>query len=265
MSDRAPAELTDRERLVAMIEAGATPSVIAWSLNLSEKSVRAEIAQMKAATKAAIAPVVVAEVAVERVDAAPVAEAPAPIAAPAIAVEPHARWYGERVERLRALAADGLSASQIAAQMDVTRNAVIGAALRFGIEMGRGRRPSPAPKEPAPHVEPPPPAPKSAPLALVVAAPAITPSSPKLSPAKARPALARGPVALVDLTSAQCHFPLWDEADEPKFYCGAPVRAPGDSWCAACAKKVFSTAGLAALDRRRAAGEGRRSAAGRAA
>ena len=74
-------------------------------------------------------------------------------------------WTDERVEKLKKLWSEGLSASQIAAQLGgVSRNAVIGKAHRLGLKS----RPSPvkagddAPAKPAPKAAPRPAAPKPA-------------------------------------------------------------------------------------------------------
>lgn len=57
-------------------------------------------------------------------------------------------WTDERVETLKKLWLDGLSASQIAAQLGgVTRNAVIGKVHRLGLS-GRVKKPSSAPRAP---------------------------------------------------------------------------------------------------------------------
>ena len=61
-------------------------------------------------------------------------------------------WTDERVELLKKLWADGLSASQIAAELGcVTRNAVIGKVHRLGLS-GRAKSPSsigaPRPRKP---------------------------------------------------------------------------------------------------------------------
>jgi len=60
-------------------------------------------------------------------------------------------WTDERVELLKKLWADGLSASQIAAQLgNITRNAVIGKVHRLGLS-GRAKSPSssvPRPRKP---------------------------------------------------------------------------------------------------------------------
>jgi GcrA cell cycle regulator len=53
-----------------------------------------------------------------------------------------APWTAERVERLRAYVATGMTCSQIAAEIGVTRNAVIGKIHRLGLST---ERPAPAP------------------------------------------------------------------------------------------------------------------------
>jgi GcrA cell cycle regulator len=63
-------------------------------------------------------------------------------------------WTDERVETLKKLWADGLSASQIAAELGgITRNAVIGKVHRLGLS-GRAKSPSsaaPRPRKARPH------------------------------------------------------------------------------------------------------------------
>ena len=57
-------------------------------------------------------------------------------------------WTDERVELLKKLWADGLSASQIAAELGgITRNAVIGKVHRLGLS-GRAKSPSSAAPRP---------------------------------------------------------------------------------------------------------------------
>jgi GcrA cell cycle regulator len=58
-------------------------------------------------------------------------------------------WNDERVEQLRKLWLEGLSASQIAAELanGITRNAVIGKVHRLGLS-GRAKAPAPAPARP---------------------------------------------------------------------------------------------------------------------
>ena len=72
-------------------------------------------------------------------------------------------WTKERIERLKELWTEGLSASQIAAELGegVSRNAVLGKAHRLGLAQGEGKVAStPRPRKPthppapAPAVEP---------------------------------------------------------------------------------------------------------------
>jgi GcrA cell cycle regulator len=66
--------------------------------------------------------------------------------------DPGNTWSDERVELLKKLWADGLSASQIAAEIgNVTRNAVIGKVHRLGLS---GRAKSPASSAPRPRKAP---------------------------------------------------------------------------------------------------------------
>ena len=64
-------------------------------------------------------------------------------------------WTDERVELLKKLWADGLSASQIAGELGgITRNAVIGKVHRLGLS-GRAKSPSssaPRPRKPRSHM-----------------------------------------------------------------------------------------------------------------
>ena len=50
---------------------------------------------------------------------------------------PHSPWTPERIEQLRNGVSSGLSCSQIAAEIGVTRNAVIGKIHRLGLAPGR--------------------------------------------------------------------------------------------------------------------------------
>jgi GcrA cell cycle regulator len=86
-------------------------------------------------------------------------------------VDAGASWSDERVELLKKLWNDGLSASQIAAQMGgVTRNAVIGKVHRLGLS-GRGKaKASPTPR-PRKTSQPSAPAPLASPRTATVLAP----------------------------------------------------------------------------------------------
>jgi len=130
-------------------------------------------------------------------------------------------WTEDRVETLRKLWLEGLSASRIAAELGgVTRNAVIGKVHRMGLS-GRGQgegAPASAAPQPAPQSEPRAPAP----------APAVL-SSPK-PPAAARPA-ARQPengvvvpiskrLPIEKLTERTCKWPIGDPGHQDFHFCG---------------------------------------------
>jgi GcrA cell cycle regulator len=139
-----------------------------------------------------------------------------------------ATWTDERVELLKKLWADGLSASQIAGELgNVTRNAVIGKVHRLGLS-GRAkdkatsaapqrprkaaRTPSaPAPIAPQPHINV-----VSAPIPLQ---PVTEESEVLAEDDMAVPASER--VTIMDLRESMCRWPMGDPT-KPEFrFCGA--------------------------------------------
>ncbi len=168
-------------------------------------------------------------------------------------------WTDERVEKLKELWAEGMSASQIAKTMGgVTRNAVIGKVHRLGLsnrgpggveeaksEPAAAPRPAPAAKSAAPAPEPAP-APAEEPAAPVPAArrtpPAIrdatqprAPGAPTPEEEAARATLAEiekiaKRVGLLDLTERTCKWPIGDPNDEDFAFCGLAC-VPGKPYC----------------------------------
>jgi GcrA cell cycle regulator len=139
-----------------------------------------------------------------------------------------ATWTDERVELLKKLWTDGLSASQIAGELgNVTRNAVIGKVHRLGLS-GRAkdkaasaapqrprkaaRTPSaPAPIAPQPHINV-----VSAPIPLQ---PVMEESEVLAEDDMAVPASER--VTIMDLRESMCRWPMGDPT-KPEFrFCGA--------------------------------------------
>ena len=150
-------------------------------------------------------------------------------------IDAGATWTDERVELLKKLWIDGLSASQIAAELgNVTRNAVIGKVHRLGLS-GRAkdakpagtpaaaarprkatRAPSaPAPIAPQPHnnnvnnmvIAP-------IPLQPVIEEPALLPDEELAVPMSER-------VTIMDLRESMCRWPMGDPT-KPEFrFCGA--------------------------------------------
>ncbi len=132
-------------------------------------------------------------------------------------------WTDERVETLKALWLDGLSASQIAKQLGgVTRNAVIGKVHRLGLS-GRA-----APSQPSPVAFKPPRA-RSAAASTAAAPPTRRAQVPmeSLSPAAARlpaspPDRIETPGAATVLTLGRhmCKWPIGDPSSSEFTFCG---------------------------------------------
>ena len=138
-------------------------------------------------------------------------------------------WTDERVELLKKLWADGLSASQIAAKLgEVTRNAVIGKVHRLGLA-GRATTSRIRSARPRTNVAL---FPSRSPqvqyrtfgnAALKVAA---DPEQRKLAhviPLRALPELEPAPegvITLIDLKETMCHWPLGDPMEEGFHFCG---------------------------------------------
>jgi len=131
----------------------------------------------------------------------------------------HPGWSDERVTTLKALWLDGLSASQIAAQLGgVTRNAVIGKIHRFGLS-GRALPSKPARLARPPQAR----APRCAarPQATPVRQPSPCPAHP--NPIPEAPGLA----ASVTLLGAHvCRWPIGDPKADGFSFCGRPAHGP---------------------------------------
>jgi GcrA cell cycle regulator len=139
-------------------------------------------------------------------------------------------WTDERVELLKRLWGDGLSASQIAGQLGgITRNAVIGKVHRLGLA-GRAKTPPPAAPAQAsvaavakPKVER---QPDPEPVAAApVQAPAPRPFAPFVAP-PTPPAHIPEPagaerVTIMDLREFMCRWPLGDPTSAEFRFCGA--------------------------------------------
>ena len=150
-------------------------------------------------------------------------------------------WTDERVEMLKALWAEGLSASQIAKQLGgVSRNAVIGKVHRLGLE-GRGKsnqkkaeEAAPAPEavatEPAKRTDEAPAqdaAPEPAPAARAMDEPANDPGEPAAEDAAADEDDVVVPIPrrlkLTELTERTCKWPIGDPMHDDFHFCGNEV------------------------------------------
>ena len=149
-------------------------------------------------------------------------------------------WTDERVETLKKLWLDGLSASQIAKQLGgVTRNAVIGKVHRLGLS-GRAAPSQPArPAFKAPR--PARPAATTVPAARRAAAPtveepaapaiAIVAATPQVAPAPQLPAAPRveerGVATVLTLGAHMCKWPIGDPSSDEFSFCGRRSNEDG--------------------------------------
>jgi len=140
-------------------------------------------------------------------------------------------WTDDRVEVLKKLWLEGLSASQIAKQLGgVTRNAVIGKVHRLGLS-GRA-----APSQPARAVRAPrPPRPVSQPV--VRREPhAAGPAHPRPEPPRLYAPEAPGTATVLTLGAHMCKWPIGDPSSDEFTFCGR--RAEG-AYCAEHSRVAF--------------------------
>ena len=131
-------------------------------------------------------------------------------------------WTDERVELLKKLWADGLSASQIAAELGgITRNAVIGKVHRLGLS---GRAKSPSSAAPRPRKA------RSSGHMLRVSRPTMrgnTALAFEYEP-EPEPELVEIPIeqrkTLLQLSDKTCRWPVGDPGAEDFGYCGAKPK-----------------------------------------
>jgi GcrA cell cycle regulator len=148
-------------------------------------------------------------------------------------------WTDERVELLRKLWSEGLSASQIAAQLgSVTRNAVIGKVHRLGLS-GRAAPSKPArPAFKAPRPQRPAAAAPSAPRRIsepATSAPAAEPPPPVRYVEEAP-----GSATVLTLGAHMCKWPIGDPSAEGFTFCGR--RATDGPYCGEHARIAYQPA-----------------------
>jgi len=172
-------------------------------------------------------------------------------------------WNDERVEQLRKLWLDGLSASQIAGELGngITRNAVIGKVHRLGLSGRVKATGSSAPRQRSASVRAPR-SPSSAPRRRngmnggggvigntaiaynqrAYIAPAHKPIEEVLIPMCER-------VTIMELKEAMCRWPLGDPQSPDFRYCGGKSDA-GATYCLAHARMAYQPAQDRRRDRR---------------
>jgi GcrA cell cycle regulator len=147
-------------------------------------------------------------------------------------------WSTERIEQLRSLWHDGLSASQIATHLGgITRNAVIGKAHRLGLT----GRPSPIKNRAVGVVRPRPP---RRPRVEQVAAPRIAVAAPP-PPRQVEPPPQRyvemedvPGATILTLTDRICKWPIGDPRHPDFHFCGR-ASAEGLPYCADHARRAY--------------------------
>ncbi|MFK8253675.1 GcrA family cell cycle regulator [Ancylobacter terrae] len=170
-------------------------------------------------------------------------------------------WTDERVELLKKLWSEGLSASQIAAELGgITRNAVIGKVHRLGLS-GRAKTVAvatpPRARKPRPAGTPAPAAPAMRTRPMVQGNTALAAS---LQPmVEIEPEDLPNPVAqviplaerctILDLTEFTCRWPVGDPGTDNFYYCGSRSKT-GLPYCAYHARIAYQPVQDRRRDRR---------------
>jgi GcrA cell cycle regulator len=164
-------------------------------------------------------------------------------------------WTDERVEQLKKMWLDGLSASQIANELGegVSRNAVIGKVHRLGLS-GRAKSPAPAAASARTRKEEPA-RPPAAPLtigALALAAEQAPAPAPAPRAAVEEVVIAMSErVTIMDLRESMCRWPLGDPTNPDFRYCGARMQIGAGPYCASHARLAYQPAQERRRDRDR--------------
>ncbi len=144
-----------------------------------------------------------------------------------------ATWTPERIEQLRNCVVTGLTCSQIAAEIGVTRNAVIGKIHRLGLSP---ERPEAAPGLCRPRLRRPRSSTQRQLLRLVHAdAPPLTGET---NAAVAAAVESAQPRPLLELAQGKCRWPLGEPGAADFVFCGNDA-ANGFSYCAGHARMAY--------------------------
>ncbi len=141
-------------------------------------------------------------------------------------------WTAERIEQLRNFVVTGLTCSQIAAEIGVTRNAVIGKIHRLGLSPAR---PAGAPARSCPPRDRHPRHSQRRLLHLIgAAAPALADDA----TAEPAPIDSTQRCSLLDIAQGKCHWPIGDPHAADFAFCGNEAVA-GFSYCAGHARMAY--------------------------
>lgn len=138
-------------------------------------------------------------------------------------------WTADRIDLLKQLASEGLSAAKIAERLGgVTRNAVIGKLHRLDRPQAAAGA-APRPSKPAPRAKPPSPAAAGRPAAA-------EPAAPRLRERKEAP----GSATFLSLTAGMCRWPIGDPSSRDFSFCGA--QACHGPYCARHSRLAYRAA-----------------------
>jgi GcrA cell cycle regulator len=156
--------------------------------------------------------------------------APDPTRAPAHSPA-RSPWTPELIEQLRSGVTSGLSCSQIAAEIGVTRNAVIGKIHRLGLSPGRPAAPA---RSCPPRARQPRSSPQRQFLRLMFA------QAPRVAGEEAAPATVESKqrCSLLELAPDKCRWPIGDPCKADFAYCGNQA-VTGFSYCAGHAHMAY--------------------------
>jgi GcrA cell cycle regulator len=160
-------------------------------------------------------------------------------------------WTDERIELLKKLWSDGLSASRIAAELGgITRNAVIGKVHRLGLS-GRAKSPCTS----VPRVR----KPRSASALLRLGRPIVRGNTVLAAAYEIEDEVAPEPIdniipigqrrTILELTDQTCHWPVGDPGTDDFFFCGGNT-VDGLPYCAYHSRVAYQPPSDRRRDRR---------------
>jgi len=167
--------------------------------------------------------------AIPAVDSAIVAPAPKSIAPSSAASS--ATWTSERIEQLRSCVESGMTCSQIAAAIGVSRNAVIGKIHRLGLSSGRPAGAGASANCPPRARHPRGPTQRR----LLRLAYARAPLDEIMS---GMVVISTHPCSLIDIDAHQCRWPIGDPASTNFLFCGNNAIA-GFAYCVGHARMAY--------------------------
>jgi GcrA cell cycle regulator len=141
------------------------------------------------------------------------------------------KWTTERVQQLRAYVNAGLTCGEIALEIGVTRNAVIGKIHRLGLSPGTTGAP-PGPRQ-SQRIRP-----RMTQRRIVHAIFAGSPGISEIAELAPGPVESAERCSLLELAHGKCRWPLNDPADEDFSFCGNDVAA-GMSFCAGHVRMAY--------------------------